>query len=400
MRADIVVVGAGIAGVSAIAAMRGAGFDGSVLLVGDEPTPPYRRPTVSKELVRGSKTPEQALVKQEPWYAEHGVELLTGTRAVALDIAGRTLRLQDGTPVGFDRLLLATGGRARAPWKGDRILTLRTMADAEALRAAAADVEDVVVIGAGLVGSEIAASLRALGKEVTLLESAAVPLPRLLPGRLAERYVALHAAHGATLETSVAVADVAERGDQVVVTASDGRSWRAGLAVVAVGMEPSLDLALGLEVDKGIAVDGLGRTSAPGIFAAGDATTRPSSFVTGRLRCEHWQTAQNHGTAVGKVMAGSQLPFDEVPWAWSEQYDVNLQMTGWPSAERPVVVRGDPDGGHFTAFTVDEGVLRGAVTIGRPSDVRAARGLIAQRSRVSVERLTDPVLPVSETVVR
>jgi 3-phenylpropionate/trans-cinnamate dioxygenase ferredoxin reductase component len=395
---DSVVVGTGIAAVSAVDAMRTAGHHGSVLMVGDEPELPYRRPTVSKELVRGAKRPDQVRIKPEAWYVENDVTLRTGVRVTSVDLDGRRVLLADGSSVNYGQLLLATGGRARSPWSGPRVVTLRGVADAARLTTALSGVTQVVVVGAGLVGSEIAASLRALDREVTLLETAPLPLPRLLPPDLAHRYVALHSDRGTKLETDVEVTDVSENPDGVVVSAADGRRWEAGLVVVAIGMEPHLELAPGLEVDGGIVVDWRGETSVRGVFAAGDVAVRPSSYVDGRLRAEHWQSAQNHGAAVGRAMAGEEVRFDEVPWSWSEQYGVNLQVTGWPDPTDHLVVRGDLDGDSFTAFYLREGVLRGAVTIGRPADVRAARALIAARARVSAARLSDLSVGVDETV--
>jgi NADPH-dependent 2,4-dienoyl-CoA reductase/sulfur reductase-like enzyme len=396
---SIVVVGTGIAGVSAVAAMRAAGFDGSVLMVGDEPQLPYRRPTVSKELVRGAKTADQVRIKPESWYADHDVELLTGLRVTDLDPGNRCVGFEDGSTTGYTQLLLATGGRARNPWPGERVHTLRTVADASQLTSAVADVDHVLVVGAGLVGSEIAASLRALDRDVTLLESAPLPLPRLLPPELSRRYVDLHAGSGTKLETDVAVTAISERADAVLVSAADGRHWEADLVVVAIGMEPDLALADDLVTDGGIVVDWRGETSVRGVFAAGDVASRPSSFLPGRMRAEHWQSAQNHGTAVGRAMTGEDVTFDEVPWSWSDQYGVNLQVTGWPDPTDHLVVRGDLEGETFTAFTLRDGVLRGAVTVGRPADVRAARKLIAARARVDAARLSDPALGVDETVV-
>jgi 3-phenylpropionate/trans-cinnamate dioxygenase ferredoxin reductase subunit len=396
---SIVVVGTGIAGVSAVAAMRAAGFDGSVLMVGDEPQLPYRRPTVSKELVRGAKTADQVRIKPESWYADHDVELLTGLRVTDLDPGNRCVGFEDGSTTGYTQLLLATGGRARNPWPGERVHTLRTVADASQLTSAVADVDHVLVVGAGLVGSEIAASLRALDRDVTLLESAPLPLPRLLPPELSRRYVDLHAGSGTKLETDVAVTAISERADAVRVSAADGRHWEADLVVVAIGMEPDLALADDLVTDGGIVVDWRGETSVRGVFAAGDVAARPSSFLPGRMRAEHWQSAQNHGTAVGRAMTGEDVTFDEVPWSWSDQYGVNLQVTGWPDPTDHLVVRGDLEGETFTAFTLRDGVLRGAVTVGRPADVRAARKLIAARARVDAARLSDPALGVDETVV-
>jgi 3-phenylpropionate/trans-cinnamate dioxygenase ferredoxin reductase subunit len=390
---QIVVVGAGIAGVSAAAAMRSAGYDGRLLLVGDETELPYRRPAVSKEILRGDKTADGIRIKPLQWYADNEVELVTGTRVVSVEPGAV---VTDAGRIAFDKLVLATGGVARNPFQGDRVRTLRGLSD---LPLPVGPDVPVVIVGAGLVGSEGAASLRSLGYDVTLLETAPVPLPRLLPGTLSERYLTLHKSNGVDLQTDVTVSDVVEHGDEVHVRAADGRSWTAGLVLVAIGMEPNTGLAqkAGLRLDAGgIAVDWSGATSAPGVYAAGDVAARPSSHVSGPFRLEHWQGAQNHGTAVGKAVAGEQVVFDEVPWCWSDQYGQTLQATGWTDGD--VVVRGDVDGTDFSAFFVRDGLLRGAVTLGRPGDVRAARVLVADRAYVDTDRLADSGVPVAETL--
>ena len=391
---QVVVVGTGIAGVSAAAAMRSAGYDGRLLLVGDEPELPYRRPAVSKEVLRGDKTADGIRIKPEQWYAEQGVELLTGTRVVSLEPTA--LITIDGERIGHDRLVLATGGRARNPFAGDRVRTLRGLSD---LPLPVGSDTPVLIVGAGLVGSEAAASLRGLGYDITLLETAALPLPRLLPDALAERYVALHKSNGVDLHTDVTVSTVVEHGDEVHVRAADGRSWTAGLVLVAMGMEPNTELAssAGVRLEAGgIAVDWSGATNVPGIYAAGDVAARPSSHVDGAFRLEHWQGAQNHGTAVGKAVAGEEVVFDEVPWCWSDQFGQTLQVTGWTDGD--LVVRGEVEGTDFSAFFVRDGVLRGAVTLGRPADVRAARALIGGLAVVDPARLADSAVPVAETL--
>ncbi len=407
---EVLVVGSGIAGVSAAVALRAAGVTGRVRVVGEEQHLPYRRPAVSKELVRGEKAPEQLLVRPARWYADKEVELLLGARAVGLDPAAHTVDLADGTVLRYDRLVLATGGRARtlpglAP--SPRVRTLRTAQDALDLVTHLEGVTDVVVVGAGLVGSEIAASLRALDREVTVLEGAPHPLARILPAVLASRYAGLHKERGVQLETDVTVASVTEAADRVVVTAADGRSWSAGLVVVAIGIAPDLDLAdsAGLATTRGgIAVDWCGRTSVADVYAAGDVVTRPTAHLEGPYRGEHWQSAQDHGTAVGRTVAADLLgdeaaPYDEVPWAWSDQYEVNLQVTGWPEAGLEMVLRGDPHGQAWAAFFLREGRMRGAVACGRPLDVRGARQLVADRSPVDRTRLADPGVPVLESVL-
>jgi NADPH-dependent 2,4-dienoyl-CoA reductase/sulfur reductase-like enzyme len=413
----VVVVGAGIAGVSAVDALRSSGYAGPLVLVGDEPVLPYRRPTVSKGLVRGTQTLDRVLVKPEEWYAEHDVTLLRGVSAVSVEATTRELVLDTGERLAWSHLVLTTGGRARMLPGLDpspRVLTLRTAADAEALVAALRTVTGpVAVVGAGLVGAEIAASLHELGHEVVLLESAPLPLARVLPPVLGEVYAGLHRSRGVALETGVEVAKVLDTGDRVLVESADGRGWEAGLAVVSVGLAPELALAATAGLDlgpdrSGVVVDPAGRTSVDGIWAAGDVTLRPSSYTVGAQRAEHWQAAQNHGTAVGRALAaelaGDPAPpgFDEVPWAWSDQHSLNLQLTGWPDAADDLVLRGTPssdDDAGWVAFFLRDGVLRGAVGIGRARDIRQARQLVGQRAVVDPVLLADPGVALPDTVV-
>jgi NADPH-dependent 2,4-dienoyl-CoA reductase/sulfur reductase-like enzyme len=375
----VVVVGAGIAGVSVAASLRSSGYAGPLVLVGDEPVLPYRRPTVSKGLVRGTQSLDQVLVKPEEWYAGERVELRRGVAAVAVE--GRELVLADGERIGFGHLVLATGGRARrlpGLEESSRVLTLRTAADAERLTTALEGQQgSVVVVGAGPLG---------------------------------EVYADLHRSRGVDLQTGVDVAKVLDTGRDVLVGSMDGRSWTASLVVVAVGLEPDLALAAsaGVEThDAGVVVDHAGRTSVPGVWAAGDLTVRPSSYTPGAQRAEHWAAAQAHGTAVGRALAaelaGEEPPpsFDEVPWAWSDQYSLNLQLTGWPDAADEVVLRGEPSGADdasWVAFFVRDGVLRGAVGVGRARDIRQARVLVGQRATVDPALLADPGTAVTACV--
>ncbi|MEV7395511.1 FAD-dependent oxidoreductase [Aeromicrobium sp. NPDC092404] len=380
-----VIVGAGIAGVSAAAAMRRSGYEGEIDLLGEEPELPYRRPPVSKEIVRGEKTPDEIRIKKAEWYDQQSVNLRTGVTVAAIDPEAHVVRLVDGEEVGYDQLLLATGGRARSPWSASGIRTLRSLADAPQLQGELTPGSRLVVVGAGLIGSEIAASARTMGCDVTLLETAALPLPRLLPPELGELYVDLHKSEGTELHTGVEVEAIEDDGDQTVVRSTDGRTWSAPVVVVAVGMQPNVELAeaAGIEVADGIVVDELGRTSAPDVFAAGDVANQPNGVLGGRHRVEHWQGAQNHGSAVGKAMAGGQEPFVEVPWSWSDQYGHNLQVSGWPEAAHELVVHGSLADRDFIAYLLEDGVVRGAVGIGRPRDIRAAAAWIAAGQRLA-----------------
>jgi 3-phenylpropionate/trans-cinnamate dioxygenase ferredoxin reductase subunit len=302
--------------------------------------------------------------------------------------------LDGGARLGYDRLLLATGGRPRLlPGTQDLpgVRMLRTLADVPALQAELAAGRSVLVIGAGLVGAEVAASARALGSPVTVLEAADLPMARLLPPAIGQVYADLHRDQGVDLHTGVAVDRVKPTGDGVVVTAADGRRWVAELVLVALGMVPETTLAAraGLAVANGIVVDASCATSAPDVFAAGDVANAPNLVLGGRHRSEHWQHAQNQGTAAGREMAGLDVSFDEVPWCWSEQYAVNLQVTGWPSAADEVAVRGDLDALDFLAVFARDGRLTGAVGIGRPAEVRTMRRLIAEAPYAGMDLLAD-----------
>ena len=386
-----VIVGAGIAGVSAAAAMRAAGYEGSIDLIGDEPYPPYRRPPVSKEIIRGEKTADEIAIKKAEWFAQKDISLRTGTRAVAIDVDRRSVRLEGADALAFDELLIATGGRAHSPWDASGVHTLRGLADVPRLRGELAAGSPVVVVGAGLIGSEIAASARELGCRVTLLEAAPLPLPRLLPPELGRMYVDLHAAEGAELHTDVTVEAIDDAdGGETVVRAADGRTWSAPVVVVAVGMQPHVELAAdaGIELAEaadggGILVDAHGRTSVEGVYAAGDVANQPSAVLGGRHRVEHWQGAQNHGAAVGKNLAGHDQPFDEVPWCWSDQYGFNLQVVGWPQGDHDLVVDGSIAERDFIAYLLDDGIVRGAVSIGRPRDIRTARAWIGAGEKLA-----------------
>ncbi len=398
--ARAVIIGAGIAGVSAAAAMRAAGHEGAISLIGDEPELPYRRPPVSKEIIRGEKAADEIRIKKPDWYADNDIELITGTHVSAIDPAAQRLEIVGAEPLPYDQLLLATGGRARKFGTAAGIRTLRTLADVPALRDRLLPGQAIIVVGAGLIGSEIAASARTLGCEVTLLEAATLPLPHLLPPVIGQIYLDLHKRAGTQLHTNVTVMDISDRGDQTVVTATDGRSWSAPIVVVAIGMVPAIELAeaAGLAIGNGIVVGADGGTSVPGIFAAGDVANQPNIIFGGRHRVEHWQGAQNHGTAVGKAMAGQDVEFGEVPWCWSDQYGQTLQVTGWPAAADELVVRGSVDSLDFCAFFLRSGAMTGAVSFTRSADIRAARKLIGSRSAIDVAALGDSTVEVADSV--
>jgi len=386
MGTTAVIVGTGIAGTSAALRLRSSGFDGRVLLIGDEPHEPYRRPPLSKDLLSGSTPAERIRLRPPETWEKQEIELRTSSRVASVDTDAKSLSLADGEQLRYDQLLLATGGRPRMLPQAvcatglDGVHTLRTMSDIPALQSALTPGSSVLVIGAGLIGAEVAATARGLGCPVMMLEAAEQPLSRLLPPQISQVYAGLHREHGVDLHTGVQIASLERIDLGLLATDAEGRKWLADAVVVAVGMTPCTELAeaAGLEVDNGIVVDEYFRTSAPEVFAAGDVANQPNLLLGGRHRVEHWTSAQEQGTAVARSMLGEREPYDKVPWCWSDQYGVNLQVTGWPSASDDVTVRGSLDALDFTAIFHRAGRLVGAVGVNRPKEVRTLRKLIAE----------------------
>ena len=395
------IIGAGQAGGWAAVTLRQAGFAGRIVLIGAEPWLPYERPPLSKAVLTAEIEPPIAYFRDSARYDEHGIDLLLGCRAVAVDATARRVRLADGRTLAYDRLLLATGGRARALTVpgGERALCLRTLEDARAIRARLATARQVVCIGAGVIGLEVAASARARGAAVTVLEAAARPMGRSVSAEGADFVARLHRDAGVDLRCGVAVAAIepGPGGSERVLTA-DGGAFSADLVLAGVGMERALDLAAaaGLALDGGIAVDAWGRSSDPAIFAAGDVTAfLHPLFPDRRLRLESWRHAQNHGIAVGRAMAGVEAPpYDDIPWFWTDQYGVNLQVAGFPAEAARTVVRLDRDR-VFVAVHLDAADrVIGLTAAGSPRDIRAGTALIRAGCPVDPRLVADASLPL------
>lgn len=393
----VVVVGTGVAGTTAAATLRVEGYDGRVVLVGGEPHAPYRRPALSKEVLRGDKTAEQVRIKPEQWFADNTVELVTGTTVTDVDAGAGTIALSDGSRLAYDALLLATGGRPRTlPATAglgpeDGVHVLRSAHDVTALQTALAPGASLLVVGAGFLGAEVAASARTMGCDVTVLEAAPAPLGRVLPTALAGFYTALHRDRGVDLRTGVGLASVERAGERLRVTGTDGTSFGVDAVLVAVGMTPATELAraAGATIGDGIVVDGSGATSVPGIWAAGDAAAFPDRVTGAPRRLEHWQSAMTQGTTVGRSIAGTTSAWTEVPWCWSDQYGVNLQVCGNPSASDEMALRGKIASGCFTAVFARGGALTGAVTVDRSADMRALRKLLVSARATPLEVVAD-----------
>ncbi|MEV6772370.1 FAD-dependent oxidoreductase [Nocardia sp. NPDC051030] len=393
MSGRIVIVGAGVAGATAAKTLRGEGYSGEIVLLGAEPGLPYRRPMVSKELLAGTVEERRTLIADADSWKSLDIDLRPGAAVLRVDADRSCVELVNGSEIGYDRLLLATGARPRRlPGMGGAH-TLRGRADVEPLRSALTSGGSLLIVGGGLIGCEVAATARGLGAKVTVLHAGPAPLDRVVPSLLGEYYRNLHADNGVEFHTGVLL-DRFEHGEGgVTAIASDDRRWHAATALVAIGAVPDTALAAtaGLLINDGIVVDEQYRTSIPGIFAAGDVATRFDPERGVHVREEHWNSAQAQGVAAAKSMLGISPGRAEVAWGWSMQYGLNLQFAGRIREEDELVVRGSLDTARITVLALRGGRLTGAASIGRPADIRAARDLVARGARL------DPVACAEES---
>ncbi len=390
-----VIVGAGLAGAKAAETIRAEGFDGRVLLLGEESVRPYERPPLSKEYLRGEKDFEAAAVRAEDFYAAHAIELRTSTRARVVDVGASEVLVDSGERIAYDRLLLATGAEPRrldvagADLPG--VHCLRTLSDADRIRQAITPGTRVVVVGAGWIGAEVAASARQLGAEVAMVEMASVPLERVLGLEVGAIYRDLHAAHGVEMHFGVAVESF-RGGDRVEeVWLTDGRVLAAEVVVIGVGVTPRTELAesAGLAVDDGIVVDEHLATSAPGIYAAGDVANAFHPLYGTRIRLEHWSAALNQGPAAARSMLGEPTVYDKVPYFFSDQYDLGMEYRGWAPTWDRVVFRGDPGNGELIVFWMRHGRVAAAMNLNIWDAGEALEGLVRSRRPVDPSELED-----------
>jgi 3-phenylpropionate/trans-cinnamate dioxygenase ferredoxin reductase component len=401
-----VIVGAGQAGGRAADAMRKANFQGRVVLIGEEPHPPYERPPLSKAVLTGAKPAESTQLLPANFYAENRIELLTGVRVASIDARRQHLTLADGSALAYTKLLLATGGRVRslpfAPTGRAGIHYLRTIEDSLALGEALKRAKHLVVIGGGFLGLEAAASARKLGLRVTVLELKPHLLDRAMAPEIARFVEAMHRSHGVDVRLGVHVSDVAGNGALEAVVLGDGTRIPADLLLVSVGIVPNAELAAeaGAKVENGIVVDEFGRTSLPDVFAVGDAANHPNPILGRRFRLESWQCAQNQAIAVARVMCGESAPYAEVPWFWSDQFEANIQMIGVPHMTDRVVVRGDPSSGRFMCVNFCDGVVEGATAFNMGGEIRFMRKLIEVRAAVAPAEISNPAIKLKDIAAR
>ena len=387
-----VVVGAGEAGGTAAATLREEGFDGDLFLIGAEPMPPYERPPLSKEYLRGES--EHVYVRPQSFYEDHEIDARFGTRAERVNVTDSVVELEGGERVPFDRAVVATGSRNRRPriegLEMPGVYDLRFAPDADAIKEAAKNGSKAVMVGMGFIGAEVTASLRHLGLEATVIEATSKPMERVLGPVLGGAIEALHRDHGVEMIFN----DGAERfeGDgrfEAMVT-REGRRIEGDFAVVGVGVEPVTDVAGdGLQVDNGILVDGSLRTAAPNVWAIGDVA-RHDHPVFGPIRVEHFDNAMKMGEHVARNMLGADEAFDDAHWFWSDQYDANIQMAGYATEWDDMVVRGSIDELSFSAFLLKEDQLLSTFSMNRKFDVRRSMPLIQARLHPDRDLLADP----------
>jgi 3-phenylpropionate/trans-cinnamate dioxygenase ferredoxin reductase subunit len=394
-RKTFVIVGASLTGAKAAETLRTEGFDGRLVLIGAEHERPYERPPLSKDYLRGEVGRERVYVHDEGYYAEREIELLLGRTATSLDTSARVVELDGGEQLRYDRLLLATGAEPRRlPIPGgelDGVHYLRTVGESDALRERLDRGGSVVVVGAGWIGSEVAASARQRGLEVTMIEPASVPLERVLGPELGAIYRDIHTDQGVRMMLGTGVAAFEGTTHVERVHTSDGRTIDCDFVVVGVGVQPRTRLAegAGLAVDDGILVDERLQTEAPSVFAAGDVANAQHPFYGQRIRVEHWANALHQGPVAAGNMLGRRQPYDTLPYFFSDQYDVGMEYAGYARSWDRVVVRGDPASRQFIAFwLVDDRVVAG-MNVGVWEVTDQIQQVIRSRTRVDDRRLAD-----------
>lgn len=396
MTSQLVIVGGGQAAGQAVHTARQLGFEGRITLVGDEPHLPYQRPPLSKKYLAGEIARERLYLRPGSFYEKHGVELMLGTRAAELDTTRRRIALADGRGLDYDALILATGSRPRrlampgADLAG--IHYLRTIDDVDAIAAGFEPGRRLVIVGAGYIGLEVAAVAVRLGLDVTVVEAAERVLARVVAPEMSAVYARYHVEAGVTLICDAAVAGFAGDGHVSAVELADGRRIECDAVIVGVGIEPNVELATGagLACDDGILVDACTRTEAPGVVAAGDCTRHPHAVVEGAVRLESVHNAIEQGKSAAHAAVGEPREFADVPWFWSDQYDLKLQIAGFAQRYDEVVFRGDPDTRRFAAYYLDAGRVVAVDAVNSPHDFMNAKQLIAAGTVLTADAIADP----------
>jgi 3-phenylpropionate/trans-cinnamate dioxygenase ferredoxin reductase component len=401
---SVVIIGGGLAGAKAAEALRERGFDGEVVLIGDERHRPYERPPLSKDCLAGKAELDSAFVHPPEWYSDNAVQLRLGVPATGIDRSAHEVALADGSRVGYHRLLLATGASPRRlPLPGADaagVHYLRRIADTEAIRASFGSGR-LVVIGAGWIGLEIASAARQAGTEVTVVEVAELPLLQVLGPQMGAVFADLHRANGVDLRLSTQVAEITTSGGSATgVRLGDGTVIEAGAVVVGVGVTPNSQLAqeAGLAVDNGVVVDAALRSSDDDIFAAGDVANALHPLLGKHIRVEHWANALNQPAVAAASMLGEDASYDELPYFYTDQYDLGMEYLGHvePGGYDRVVVRGDTATREFIAFWLADGRVLAGMNVNVWDVTDPIKALIRSGAQVDPQRLADPDTPLTD----
>jgi 3-phenylpropionate/trans-cinnamate dioxygenase ferredoxin reductase subunit len=404
MSDTFVIVGAGLAGAKAAETLREEGFDGSVVLLGAESHRPYERPPLSKDYLRGESERDGAFVHPEEFYAEKDIELRPSTPARAIDLGAREIQLEGREILAYSKLLLAPGAEPRVlPLPGsdlEGVRYLRTFENSDSLRDAIEKGGRAVVIGAGWIGSEVAASARTKGMDVTIVEQLTVPLERVLGREVGEVYGAIHRDHGVELLGETGVEAIEGDGRAERVRLEGGRTLDCDLVVVGVGVTPRVELAAaaGLEIDNGVLVDERLETASEGVFAAGDVANAWHPFFEQRLRVEHWHNALEQGPAAARNMLGKGEAYERIPYFFSDQYDVGMEYAGYATDWDEVVFRGDVEGREFIAFWLKGGRVLAGMNVNVWDVTDQIQALIRSRAVLDAGSLRDPDVDLASLV--
>ncbi|MFB7885874.1 NAD(P)/FAD-dependent oxidoreductase [Microbacterium sp. NPDC056057] len=402
----MLIIGGGLAGGTAAEALRDEGFDGDITVVAAEAHPPYQRPPLSKGYLAGGEGLDAVILHPAEWYEERGIRLITGVAVTSLEPAAHAVELEDGERLTYDAVLLATGATPRMiPLPGHDlpgVTTLRRLDDSDELRAQLREGgKRLVVIGAGWIGMEVAATARGFGNEVAILERDAVPLAMALGAEMGEVFRALHLEHGVDLRTSVGVDRIVGdgRAEGVVV---DGETLPADLVLVGVGASPNTALAeeAGLDILNGVLTDEALRTSAADVYAAGDIANAFHPVLQRHLRSEHWANALNAGKVVARSMLGKPASFDDIPYFYTDQYDLGMELSGYAPlmTDAEIVVRGDLDAREFIGFWTDDGRIVAGMNVNVWDVNDKVQDLIRSGARIDPDRLRDPEVPLEDLI--
>ena len=397
-----IVAGAGLAGAKAAETLREEGFDGRLVLVGDEPERPYERPPLSKQYLRAEVKRPAVFVHDEGFYDDHDVELRSSSAVTGLDPAAREVELAGGKRLRFDRLLLALGSEPRrlsVPGSRlDGVFSLRDLADADALQARLRAGARMVVVGGGWIGAEVAASARLAGLEVTIVHRGSLPLERVLGPQVARVYAEVHREHGVRLIANAALERLEGTGSIQRAVLADGRRVECDLAVIGIGAAPRTELAAaaGLAVRDGVLVDERLQTTAAGIFAAGDLANAWHPFYRRHVRVEHWANALNQGPVAARNMLGEEVAYERLPYFYSDQYELGMEYTGLAAHPEEVVLRGDRDARELLAFWTQDGRVVAGMSLNVWDVMEPIQALIHSQAPVDAGMLADPHMPLED----